>query len=972
MEITHGFKRLQDRNIPELKTRAELFRHEKTGAELLSLQNGDENKVFGIIFRTPPHDSTGVPHILEHAVLCGSRKYPVKEPFVELLKGSLHTFLNAMTYPDKTCYPVASQNEQDFYNLIDVYLDAVLYPKISRLIFQQEGWHYEFDEKAHSLIYKGVVFNEMKGVYSSPESLLNEYSQQSLFPDNTYGFDSGGNPIEIPRLTYDQFLAFHRKYYHPSNARIFFYGDDPPMQRLKFINGVLKEFEAIEIDSTIPLQPTIIQPKRLTRPFAAGKTDDRGPKGMMTVNWLLKESTDRELNMAAHILDYVLLGMPGSPLRKALIDSKLGEDLAGGGLESGLRQMIFSTGLKGIDIKNADQIESLIMKTLEDLSRDGIDPKTIEAAMNTTEFALRENNTGNFPRGLALMLRALNTWLYDEDPLALIAFEAPLQAVKSRIASNRTFFEDMITRLFLQNPHRTTLILTPDSELEKKTEKDERKRLDEEREAMTTADLEAIKAALEDLKQMQETPDPPEALANIPTLRIADLDKQNKTIPLTVSEQKGTQIFYHDLFTNRITYLDLGLNLHALPQKYLPYVRLFGRALLEMGTEKEDYVTLTQRISRETGGIRSTVFNTSVKDKGEGAVWLFLRGKAMASLSGKLLDILKDVVLGVRLDNRERFRQIVLEAKARHERMLVPSGHQVVNLRLRAHFNEADWAAEQMKGLSHYFFLRKLADMIDEDWPAVLNDLETIRKTLINRNNMLVNSTMEEADWSSLLPLVHEFMDALPASPVNVVGWNPKHPTGFEGMTIPSQVNYVGKGVNLYALKYHLPGSVQVIARYLRNVWLWEKVRLQGGAYGAFCQFDRLSGTLSFVSYRDPNLIKTVETFDRSADFLRNLELTEDERVKGIVGTIGDIDQYRLPDAKGFVSMARHLSGETDEDRQLIRDGVLATSLADFRGFAEALEAFKAKGLVKVLGSQSAIEEALKNRPGWLQVTKVL
>jgi Zn-dependent M16 (insulinase) family peptidase len=364
MTTIHGFERKEDRDIPELRTKASLFRHVKTGAELLSLENEDENKVFGISFRTPPNDSTGVPHILEHAVLCGSRKYPVKEPFVELLKGSLQTFLNAMTFPDKTCYPVASQNVQDFYNLIDVYLDAVFYPKITRPIFQQEGWHFEMEKKDHPLIYKGVVFNEMKGAYSSPDSILDEYSQRSLFPDNTYGFDSGGDPVVIPSLTFEQFLAFHRKYYHPSNARIYFYGDDPPTQRLKLVNEYLKDFEMNEIDSTISLQPPIDQPKHYTHPFAAGSDDDRGPMGMMAVNWLLKETTDIELNMAFDILEYILLGMPGSPLRKALIDSNLGEDLAGGGLEDALRQMVFSTGLKGIDIKNADKIEALILKTL--------------------------------------------------------------------------------------------------------------------------------------------------------------------------------------------------------------------------------------------------------------------------------------------------------------------------------------------------------------------------------------------------------------------------------------------------------------------------------------------------------------------------------------------------------------------------------------------------------------------------------
>jgi Zn-dependent M16 (insulinase) family peptidase len=755
-------------------------------------------------------------------------------------------------------------------------------------------------------------------------------------------------------------------------ARVYFYGDDQPTQRLKLVNEYLKDFEAIEIDSSISIQSPIDQPKRFTHPFAAGSDDDRSPKGMMTVNWLLKETTDKELAMAFDVLEYILLGMPGSPLRKALIDSNLGEDLAGGGLGSELRQMVFSTGLKGIDVRNADKIEALILKTLENLSREGIDPNTVEAALNSIEFALRENNTGHFPRGLAIMLRALNTWLHGEDPFALIAFEAPLNSVKSRLSSNPTFFEDMIARFFLNNPHRTTIILKPDPLHAEKTETDERERLDTARKAMNAAELEGIKATMENLKRMQETPDAPEALANIPTLKLTDLDKSNKTIPLTASELKGTQIYYHDLFTNRISYLDLGFNLHALDQKHLPYVRLFGRALLEMGTEKENYVTLSQRISRKTGGISPSLFSSSVKDKEEGSVWLFLRGKAMESKGHDLLDILREVVMGVRLDNRERFRQIVLEAKARQERMLVPAGHQMVNLRLRAHFSEADWAAEQMKGLSYYFFLCKLAHAIDEDWSNVLSDLEEIKQTLINRNNMLFNATMDQGGWSFFEPSADEFLDALPALPVNIEDWTPELPTEFEGMTIPSQVNYVGKGVNIYPLGYRFHGSAHVITRFLRNAWLWEKVRLQGGAYGAFCQFDRLSGILSFVSYRDPNLVKTLEAFDLSASFLRDLDLTDDERVKGIIGTIGDIDQYNLPDAKGYISMTRQLSGVTDEDRQTVRNEVLSTSSSDFNDFVQILDAFKDKGLVKVLGSQSAIEGALKDHPGWLEVIKVL
>jgi Zn-dependent M16 (insulinase) family peptidase len=970
MAAIHGFEKIREQDISELKTRAELFRHVKTGTELLSLINDDENKVFGITFRTPPTDSTGVAHILEHSVLCGSRKYRIKEPFVELLKSSVQTFLNAMTYPDKTCYPVASQNVQDFYNLIDVYLDAVFYPRLTPFILQQEGWHFELQKPAEALTYKGVVFSEMKGVYSSPDSLLAEYSQESLFPDNTYGFDSGGRPEDIPNLTFERFKAFHERYYHPSNARVYFYGNDDPEKRLKLINDYLKDFDRLEVYSGVELQQPFDRPRRLTQPFAAGGGD--GSKGMVTLNWLLNETADVEQNLAFHILAYILLGMPGSPLRKALIDSQLGEDLAGEGLGSELRQMYFSTGLKGIALEDMDKVENLILNTLTRLVEEGIDSHTTEAALNTIEFTLRENNTGAFPRGLALMLRALTTWLHEEDPLALVAFEAPLDAVKSQVATHRSFFEEMIDRMFLKNPHRTTLFLKPDTGLAEKKEAAEREKLTKAREAMDSVGLQEVISNTKALKRIQEIPDTPESLATIPMLKLEDMDRKNKTIPLTSLEQEKTPVLYHDLFTNGIAYLDLGFNFHTLPQKYLPYVRLFGRGLLEMGTEKEDYVTLAQRISRKTGGILPAFFTSAVKEDEKAAAWLFLRGKAMQSQTVELMNVIVDVLRGVRLDNQERFRQMVLEAKARQEEKLVPAGHQLVNLRLRSHFHEADWAAEQMNGVSYLFFLRKLAKAVDEDWPGVLADLEEMRNTLLNRNDMIVNVTLDEEGWSEFQPLVNEFLGNLPATDSRDGEWSPETAFDFEGMTIPAQVNYVGKGANIYQSGYRFHGSAHVICRYLRTAWLWERIRVQGGAYGVFCSFDRLSGVLSFLSYRDPNLLKTLEVFDETARYLREIKLHEDELRKSIIGTIGDLDRYRLPDAKGYTSMVRHLSGETDEARQKLREEVLSTKASHFTAFAEALETVKEEGLVKVLGSESAIEGAQAERPGWLEVLRVL
>ena len=975
-EQSYGFELLREQYIDELKTQARLYRHIQTGAELVSMVNDDENKVFGITFRTPPRDSTGVPHILEHSVLCGSRKYPVKEPFVEILKGSLQTFLNAFTYPDKTCYPVASQNVQDFYNLIDVYLDAVFYPRITPEIFQQEGWHYEMEKPDGPLVYKGVVFNEMKGANSSPDRLLAEYSQQALFPDTTYGLDSGGDPAVIPELSYTQFKEFHRTYYHPSNARIFFAGDDDPDERLRRVGEYLKEFDMTVVHSTVSLQPRFDHPRRVVRSFAAG---DDAAGCMMTVNWMLGETTDVVTNLALNILGYILLGTPGSPLRKALIESGLGEDVTGGGMEGELRQLFFSVGLKGITVGQEDAVEALILKTLEELVTEGIDPEAVEAALNTIEFGLRENNTGTYPRGLVLMLRVMTTWLYDADPFALLSFESLLSEIKARFNAGKTFFEELIQNYFLDNPHRCTVVIHPDPELEKRLETAEKERLEAVRDSARPEELRDIFHNVKRLKQIQEEPDPPEALATIPTLEIMDLDKSNKTIPIAILDEKGARVLYHDISTSGIVYIEIGMDLRSLPRRCMQYVPLFSRALLEMGTYKEDYVALSRRIDRKTGGISPSLFVSAVKDPQISAeARLFICGKAMVPQAEDLLDIVRDILMDVKMDNRERFRQMVLEEKARQEQHVIPNGHQIVNLRLRAHFGEADRLSEQLSGVTYLFFLRDLAGRIETDWPSVHATLEEVRHSLVNREAMLFNVTVDEEGWRQVSPYLAAFIDALPAGPLSTKGVTTgdlagdMEIPGHEGLIVPSQINYVGKGADLYRAGYTYHGSVRVITRYLRTSWLWDRVRVRGGAYGAFCNFDKFSGVLTFLSYRDPNLRKTIEAFDETATFLRKGTLSDAELRKGIIGAIGDMDAYMFPDAKGYASMIRYLTGNTEKDMQQVRDEVFATTAQDFKRFADVLDEVAQHGLVTILGSENAIGEAAGSVVPMLEVVKVL
>lgn len=969
--MSKAFNLIKEQNIPELNSVAKLYVHKRTGARLLSVINDDENKVFSINFRTTPKDSTGVPHILEHSVLNGSEKYPVKEPFVELLKGSLATFVNAFTFPDKTCYPVASQNIQDFYNLIDVYMDAVLHPLISEQTLMQEGWHYEIDDPNQPLTYKGVVFNEMKGAYSSPDGVLETRVIESLFPKHLYGVDSGGDPRYIPDLTYENFRNFWETYYHPSNSFIFFYGNDDPEKRLKLMEEYLKPYKKKKVKSVVPLAKPFKRPRKVEQFYDAGDDQDLEKKHYLTVNWKLPDTSDAVLNFSLRILGHILIGTPASPLKKALLDSGLGEDLAGIGMETELRHFIFSTGLKGTRKRHAKKIEKLIFDTLESLVRDGIDPDMVAASMNTVEFALRENNTGAYPVGIALMRRVLTTWIHDEDPFKLLAFESPLNEIKQNLTSDPRYFEKLIQTHLLENVHRTILRLTPDPELGKRFDEDEKSRLDKIRESLNESQIAELVENTKKLKLRQETPDSQEALESLPVLKRGDLETQSKNIPIEVLDMQDAKVLYHDLFTNGIVYLDLGFDLHTLPKDLLPLAEIFGRALLETGTATEDYVKFSQRIGKSTGGIHADAVSTAAFGSNGTVLKLFVRGKSTMSQASEMLNIIREALLTAKLDNRERLKQMVLEEKAGLESGLVPAGHRFVNMRLRSQFDESGWATDEMKGIGYLFSLRELANDIDKKWKSVLKKLETVRELLINRQALICNVTLDAENWKAFQPQFESFLSALPNRDVKLHDYAVQPTAKKEGLAIPAQVNYVGKGANLYDLGYQLDGSAEVILGYLRMTHLWEKIRVQGGAYGAFAAFDDRSGVLTFLSYRDPNITSTIDSYDKAAEYLKGLDasrLSENELTKAIIAAIGELDAYQLPDAKGYTSMMRYLTHRTDEMRQKTRDEVLSTNGEDFIAFGEVLEKVAQSNAVAVLGSQSAIEAANVG----LDVTKVL
>ena len=673
------------------------------------------------------------------------------------------------------------------------------------------------------------------------------------------------------------------------------------------------------------------------------------------------------------VLSYALVSTPASPLRKALIDSGLGEDVTGGGLSTNLRQMTFGVGMKGIVPADAEKVEALIEDTLAQLVQHGIDSDMVEAAYNTIEFSLRENNTGSYPRGLSIMLRALRMWGYGRDPLAAIAFEEPLAVVRRRLDDGDGYLRHMMRVYLLENRHRATVVLTPDPELNQRREAKERSQLDYARAAMSPQELQSMVDATRELREIQARPDSPEDLAKLPTLSLSDLDKEIRTIPIEVMEDHGSQILYHDLFTNGIVYLNLGFNLHAVSPELLFYAKLFGQSLVELGTETEDFVRLSQRIGRKTGGIYSSTFLSAKRNESEGAAQLFLHGKSTLAQAQDMLDIMCDVL---------RTGKAGQPGTVPADRSGSQGACRVNPYTCRSYCGRSAAAlciqcnrlgpANRWAALNISTACASCPKQWRRTGPGVLAKLERVREQLINRTGMIVNVTLDAENWVAFAPQLGAFLAELPAAPPVHFSWSPELNTLNEGLAIPAQVNYVGKGANLYALGYQLHGSVNVITNLLRTGYLWDKVRVQGGAYGGFCRFDRHSGVLSFLSYRDPNLRDTIDVYDAAAHYLRNLELNDDELTKSIIGAVGALDAYQLPDAKGYTSMVRHLLGMTDDERQRNRDEVLGSSIADFRAFADLLDAVAQSGRVVVLGGRDALDEANRARPDWLTVQRVL
>lgn len=993
--------------INEYGAKCTLYRHKITGAELLSVENDDDNKVFGITFRTPPTDSTGVPHILEHSVLCGSRKYRTKEPFVQLLQGSLQTFLNAFTYPDRTCYVLASQNDKDFKNLVNVYADAVFHPRAIKdpMVHAQEGWHLELDEKDQPLTYKGVVYNEMKGVYSSADSRLYRQAQRSLFPDNTYAVDSGGDPAVIPDLSFEDFCAFHSKFYHPANSRIFFWGDDNVAERLSLMDEYLSEFGPSPDSkpaSKIEWQKkTITEPRWETHLYPVGA--DQPETNMIMVNWLMNDKpfTPTE-DLIVSVLDHLLMGTSQSVLYKTLIESGLGTAISGGGLSDELLQATFSVGLKGVEKENSKAVEDLVLKSLDKILEEGFSDEDIASAMNTIEFRLREFNTGSYPKGLSFMLGAMSKWIYDAEPSDALKFEGPLAELKAMIAeSGSDVFKKFLKEYLVDNMHRVTIELAPSKTLEEEQLKEEQSRLAAIKSSMNEEQLEEVIARTKALKELQASEDAPEDRATIPGLELSDLKREVTEYPIEVTENEsnsGVSVIRHELqSTSGIAYVKFAVDISRVDYDDLVLLPIFTRIMTETGAGEYSDVALSQRIGTHTGGLNVGIMTSKVNPdgiennivvNGENMLTkLQITGKATAEKTGELLSIFKLILTEAKLDSKKKVIEMLKETKTRLESSIQGAGHSYANTRMKARYSASAFLDEKMGGITYLNSISALLKDAENDWDSVLSRLEKIRSTILAENvcrsGMLIDITGDKAVLETISPFVSKFLEEIPG---NSDGdklqdfYNTEHPwitkakdemskvtpLKDEGFIVPTQVSYVGKGGRLYQEGERIPGSTTVISKYLRTGYLWDHVRVMGGAYGGFCTFNPNGGDgiFTFLSYRDPNLDKTIDVYDATADALleaaEELEKNPEALATAIIGAVGELDGALSPDQKGSKAYNRWLLRQTPEERQRFRDEILNTTADDFKDFAMRLKNLKDPS-VAVISSKAAFEAAAKS-----------
>ncbi len=951
----HGFIVERIEAIPELRSEAAEYKHEKTGARLVHLFNEDSNNLFCIGFRTPVYNNTGVPHILEHSVLSGSRKFPLKDPFKELLKGSLQTFLNAMTYPDKTIYPVSSQVEADYFNLVDVYCDAVFYPLLTETTFRQEGWHFDLNQPDGPVNIKGIVYNEMKGVFSDFRSHVARKTLSHLFPNTTYYYESGGEPESIPDLTYEQFKAFHRQFYHPSNSFIFLYGNIPSEKTLSFLNErYLSGFEQRSVDSQIRKQQVWDAPRKV-QILAPSSEEDEGAASVIAV-WMLGDSADPESALLGRILSRYLLGTESSPLKRALIDSGLGEDLDDmSGYDSDLVQSMFAAGLRKAKPENAQAIFTLILDTIQKEIDQGLDEELLEGALRQIEFGLREIAGGHFPYNLRLAERAYRSWIYDGDPLAHLRFEAPLEALKARRAEGTGFFARKLKELFIDNQHQLLSIVVASSEEGKKLER----LTDEQARTLSASFTDEDRQAHYDLTQKlieeQKSPPSPEALATIPRLHKEELPREGLVAPTETGALAEVPVYLHPLFTSGIVYFDIGFDLSAVPMSLYPYLTLYLEMMTRCGAAGINYKQMSRRISLNTGGIgSSTICVTRAGGNSDLELSGMFHGKSLATRFDDMLSILHDFFTAPHLDDPKVLKDALYEMRNDLNASVVRSGHSFAVSHAAARLVKSRYVDEILDGVTQLRFLAML--LREQNFDSIGNALKEVHKLVINRNNCYVSMTTDAPRDYTLK--VEQFLAQLPANTLErqLIDFAPDADPAPRGIEISSSVNYVAQVWPRDSLDAIAGGHYYLIARNLSTGYLWEKVRVEGGAYGGMAMADASHPVFACASYRDPNLAATLKNFRAGLELLAS-GIPADDIDQSIIGAIGKIDAPRTPHARGLGETLNLRSGKTPAFRQHLRESVLGATPDSVSRYAQAI-LDTAQSAISVVGSAAAFDKA--------------
>lgn len=958
----HGlaeYEILDEHRVEDVQSDGFILRHKKSGARIAILSNNDDNKVFYIGFRTPPEDETGVPHIIEHTTLCGSKKFPVKDPFIELAKGSLNTFLNAMTYPDKTVYPVASCNDQDFKNLMDVYLDAVFNPNITKYeeIFKQEGWHYELTGKDDELKINGVVYNEMKGAYSSPDEVLSSQIYRSLFPDNTYSKDSGGNPEYIPKLTYEAYLDFYHKYYHPSNSYIYLYGDMDVVERLEWLDKeYLSLYDYKKVNSEINKQPAFDKIKNVEAQYSITMDDSQENKTYLSYNRVVEDTLDEMLYQAFDVLDYALVSSPGAPVKQALIDAGIGDDVYGS-YDAGILQPVFSFVAKNANASQADEFESIIENTLKEVVKTGINKEALLAGINSSEFKFREADFGQFPKGLLFGLNCLDSWLFD-DMKPFIHLECLGTFAKLRKAVDTDYFEKLIQEYLLDNTHGSSVTVKPKRGLGNEREEALAKELSDYKASLSDEEIKKLIEDTEHLKKYQEEPSSDEDLRKLPMLTRADMKKNAMPFSNIEDELLDVKVVRHDIESNGIDYISFLFDAGDFAQSELGYLGFFTNALGLVSTEKYSYTDLANATNIYTGGISTgTASHPDIKDRNNFVFKFEVKLKVLEKNLDKALELMEQMLLTSDFTDTKRLGELVAQIKARLQANLSSSGHLVAAMRSMSSFSRYALYQDELKGIAFYRSICHIEKELSESPKSVSDKLAAIAKKLFARNRMLISFTGNNEAYGNAKPSLEKVIAGF--DKMSAIGNQAEvhFNTAKEAFIDASQIQYVAKTGDFICEGYEYTGALRLLRIILSYDYLWINVRVKGGAYGCMNTFLR-SGESYFVSYRDPNLSDTLDVYDKIPEYIKSFSPDERDMTKYIIGTFSALDTPMNPEAKGSRSLSAYLEGITYEQIQKERNEILNAQPEDIRRLADLVEAVLKKDSICVIGNENMIKES--------------